>query len=408
MASFDAATKDRGHPKAASTLAVLLVPNLSRLGHSLSLTDATSEGPTPVPTHSKTLLSRYHYDPLDRLFECTLPGQENARRFYQKDHLATEINGTVKRTIMQYEDQLLAQQQRQSESVETSLLATDKQRSVLKVLGASTSRPITHTPYGHRPLASGLFSLLGFNGERSDPVTGHYLLGNGYRAFNPVLMRFNSPDSWSPFWKGGLNAYAYCEGDPVNYSDPTGHAGGWGLLAKNLTTAIKRTKVESQFSSLPVSRRRSVTYLPRQEQALDASVPKKASFIGYHGSTKENAASLIAGIDAKHMDSAGGLSSGKGFYVAPTKQTAIDFSEVAASYTANGTPQIFAVHVKNFTSMRPGHHYRFRTMGEGGLTHRNLNEMEIIMSEISYKSISIRMLEKQRKPILPRASEAPF
>jgi len=81
-----------------------------------------------MPTHSKTLLSRYHYDPLDRLFECTLPGQENARRFYQKDHLATEINGTVKRTIMQYEDQLLAQQQRQSESVETSLLATDKQR----------------------------------------------------------------------------------------------------------------------------------------------------------------------------------------------------------------------------------------------------------------------------------------
>jgi len=205
-----------------------------------------------------------------------------------------------------------------------------------------------------------------------------------------------------------LNAYGYCEGDPVNYLDPTGHAGGWGLLAKNLTTAIKRTKIESQFSSLPVSRRRSVTYLPRQEQALDASVSKKASFIGYHGSTKENAASLIAGIDAKHMDSVGGLSGGKGFYVAPTKQTAIDFSEVAASYTANGTPQVFAVHVNNFTSMRPGHHYRFRTMGEGGLTHRKLNEMEIIMSEISYKSISIRMLEKQRKPILPRASEAPF
>lgn len=69
---------------------------------------------------------------------------------------------------------------------------------------------------------SRLVSLPGFTGALCDPLTGHYLLGHGYRAFNPVLMRFNSPDSLSPFDAGGLNAYAYCKGDPVNYWDLTG------------------------------------------------------------------------------------------------------------------------------------------------------------------------------------------
>ncbi|WP_443217046.1 RHS repeat-associated core domain-containing protein [Pseudomonas sp. GM78] len=82
---------------------------------------------------------------------------------------------------------------------------------------------MAYSPYGHRSAESGLLSLLGFNGERPDPVTGHYLLGNGYRAFNPVLMRFNSPDSSSPFGEGGPNTYMYCSGDPVNFADPTGH-----------------------------------------------------------------------------------------------------------------------------------------------------------------------------------------
>lgn len=44
-----------------------------------------------------------------------------------------------------------------------------------------------------------------------------------YQAYSPVLMRFHSPDNMSPFDKGGLNAYAYCAGDPVNFNDPAGH-----------------------------------------------------------------------------------------------------------------------------------------------------------------------------------------
>ena len=44
--------------------------------------------------------------------------------------------------------------------------------------------------------------LVGYTGAYQDPVTGGYPLGNGYRMYLPELMRFNSPDSWSPFSKG--------------------------------------------------------------------------------------------------------------------------------------------------------------------------------------------------------------
>lgn len=108
-----------------------------------------------------------------------------------------------------------------TQSRKTILLATDRQRSVLNALQANRPHPIAYAPYGHRSLENG---LLGFNGELPDPLTGHYHLGNGYRLFNTMLMRFNSPDSWAPFGKGGLNLYAYCGGDPVNRMDESGHS----------------------------------------------------------------------------------------------------------------------------------------------------------------------------------------
>lgn len=64
---------------------------------------------------------------------------------------------------------------------------------------------------------------LGYNGALHEAGLRWQNLGNGYRVFSPVLMRFQGADSLSPFGDGGISSYAYAQCDPVNRMDPSGH-----------------------------------------------------------------------------------------------------------------------------------------------------------------------------------------
>ncbi|WHS61827.1 RHS repeat-associated core domain-containing protein [Pseudomonas sp. G2-4] len=185
----------------------------------------------------------FHYDALDTLAgRSTSSGKEH--RFYRHDELANEILGGVSRTFLRAEGIVLAEQQTGGEPT-PRLLAGDDKNSVLVEVSQDAIKAIAYSAYGHRMDDASVRSPLGYNGERRETQTGWYLLGNGYRVFNPLLMRFHSPDSLSPFGKGGLNAYMYCVGDPINNLDPTGHTvfgffsrGFRGLFGSNrITTA---------------------------------------------------------------------------------------------------------------------------------------------------------------------------
>ncbi|WP_133247584.1 RHS repeat-associated core domain-containing protein [Pseudomonas sp. SDI] len=166
-----------------------------------------------------TTLSLHRYDPLDRIAAQTVNGA-SVQRFYQQGRLVTETDSAEQRSVLRVDDQPLAVQTPE----QRRLLVTDQPGTVLQALGAEQSSAVAYTPYGFCVASSGVQSMLGFNGERPDPITGHYLLGNGYRAFNPVTLRCNSADSLSPFDRGGLNAYAAYMNNPISYVDRDGHS----------------------------------------------------------------------------------------------------------------------------------------------------------------------------------------
>lgn len=147
---------------------------------------------------------------------------KSSRRFYQNGRVSTELGGSVTRSIFRHQGSLLAQCTSGAE-VSRSIMTVNNTNTVTSEFGHTGKTQFAYTPYGRRPGESKSNNPFAFNGEQLDTTTGCYFLGNGYRLFSPILRRFFSPDNLSPFEEGGLNAYAYCVGDPVNSTDPSGH-----------------------------------------------------------------------------------------------------------------------------------------------------------------------------------------
>jgi RHS repeat-associated protein len=150
-------------------------------------------------------------------------------------------------------------------SATARLIGTDVQSSVLLLADQMPFEHLRYMPYGFRPERT--VSALGFNGESLLAGLDHYVAGSGYRIYNTVLMRFQSPDSQSPFQLGGLNSYCYCLGNPVNRSDPTGHFSWFSIVSK-----LRRGSAGKYKVSQPSSKAESSEVL-----------------LGYHGTPKASA-----------------------------------------------------------------------------------------------------------------------
>ncbi len=184
-----------------------------------------------VSVSQKGKTCEYGYDPsgnlTDRLLDGTL-----TRSFFSNGQMTHEQRSDESLTLIGDGSSLFALSKLTADVRKTILLGTDAHGSV-RFEDDGQLRTRRYTAHGVEP-ADDARSPFGFAGERVDNFTGWYIPG-GYRPYDPILMCFLSPDSESPFGRGGLNPYAYCGGDPVNRVDPDGHswttwvAGGIGI-----------------------------------------------------------------------------------------------------------------------------------------------------------------------------------
>ncbi|KIA75672.1 hypothetical protein HK57_00533 [Aspergillus ustus] len=195
------------------------------------------------------ILTEYCYNAMGHLVRQCIPGKPDLQFFYRAGALVATKSGDVQVSYVSGGGDYWDSTVQQGDEKQWQLWTTDSQGSTLAWLDVQSSSSSAannvvqysaYTPFGHSG-GTGTPSI-GFNGQWRDPVTGWYHLGNGYRVYNPILMRFHTPDSWSPFTSGVVNPYAYCLGDPINRADPSGHLSftgrDWTIMGVGLAVGI--------------------------------------------------------------------------------------------------------------------------------------------------------------------------
>jgi RHS repeat-associated protein len=164
----------------------------------------------------------YTYDPLGRRRSKQVNGVVTLYRWLD-DRIIAEYSGDgtfLRQYIYGTRQAPLAVRTGSIGSEVYQFLATDGLGSVIAVTnqeGVVTEKH-AYTVYGMSASNTGV--EFQFAGMQMDAETGLYY--DSARFYSPKLGRFLQPDPIGT--DGGINLYAYVGNDPVNYTDPTGHA----------------------------------------------------------------------------------------------------------------------------------------------------------------------------------------
>ncbi|WP_150746417.1 hypothetical protein [Pseudomonas fluorescens] len=149
------------------------------------------------------------------------------------------------------------------------LLATDSQKSILAEVAGNATNYLTYSGYGHQSARQQVATRLGFNGELREAQTCWYLLGNGYRAYNPQQ------------FSNALNFMKAGEYQRIMYKPTPPKSTGLGEIMSTLGTSHPMRRDSPRITSVTESARHHPGYasgaaadvvaLPRQSRSSSRS-----------------------------------------------------------------------------------------------------------------------------------------
>lgn len=221
---------------------------------------------------------RYRYlddsDKSDGSRYCYLDGEnyKNAVSRYQGERSQLMVNGTIAA---------------QSSNEGIQYFSTDLQGSVVSVTDGLNSQKISYTYDAFGSLIQGKLTDatdLGYLGKQQDPASRLY--NYGYRDYSPQTARFTTQD---PI-RDGMNWFAYCGGDPINFVDFDGlffYKGNTQVSYKATTVYVIRNNdgVGNEFNSSVYIRKEDVFGNVTYSEPYTVGANCKPEYNGSLGST---------------------------------------------------------------------------------------------------------------------------
>ncbi|MBR2617754.1 MAG: RHS repeat-associated core domain-containing protein, partial [Paludibacteraceae bacterium] len=184
-------------------------------------------GANAVYNYSKSSTHNYNYD--------------NSGRLIRESYTATDFSGTVHETrelVYLYDESGIigAMYSYNGSALQPYYYHRNLQGDVIAIYDANGEK---HAEYAYDAWGNcevvyadndkvAYANPIRYRGYYYDTETGLYYLNARY--YSPEWRRFISPDAAEyidPETPNGLNLYAYCVNDPVNYADPSGHDPEW-------------------------------------------------------------------------------------------------------------------------------------------------------------------------------------
>jgi RHS repeat-associated protein len=176
-------------------------------------------------------LARYDYDFLRRRLTKGV-GSATTQYAYWGDRLTDEFDGASRQLTSRYDfgdgvirGELGGEGERwyfsDALGSVTALSKLDGQSQ------SSVAARYEYTSWGAQTSSGASSNQLGYTGQRLDVETGLMAMGNGERYYSPLLGRFTQQDSWTGALAEPqtLNRYAYANGNPLRFVDPSGNQG---------------------------------------------------------------------------------------------------------------------------------------------------------------------------------------